>query len=153
MTPALVCAAIASIGNGVSVTVNSLTLTTKGIDPPPAQLVTGLLPALYALTGAATYEWSSDTGTETREYRVQCAVEAVEQANRQTREAQIRALIVVLRDKFAGYPHLGVDGVQSATVISDTGPVDIEDRNGVFVGFEMTIEVVEMIVRTYAANE
>jgi hypothetical protein len=153
MTPALVCAAIASIGNGVSVTVNSTTLTTVGIDPPPAQLSTALLPALYALTGAATYEWGSDTGVETREYRLQCAVEAAEQSNRATREAQIRALIVALRDKFAGYSHLGVDGVQTVTVTSDTGPVDIEDRNGVFVGFEITLEVVERIARTYAANE
>jgi hypothetical protein len=153
MTPALVCAAIASIGNGVTVTVSGVTLTTVGIDPPPAQLGTALLPALYALTGAATYEWGSDYGTETREYRLQCAVEAAEQSNRNTREAQRRALIVALRDKFAGYPHLGVDGVQMATVTSDTGPVDIEDRNGVFVGFEITIEVVEVISRTYAANE
>jgi hypothetical protein len=153
MTPALVCAAIASIGNNISVTVNSVTLTTVGIDPPPAQLNTAQLPAVYALTGASAYEWGSDYGIETREYRLQCAVEAAEQSNRATRETQVRALIVALRDQFAGYPHLGVDGVQMATVISDTGPVDIEDRNGVFVGFEITLEVIERINRTYAIGE
>lgn len=153
MTPALVGAAIASIGNGVSVTVSGVTLTTVGIDPPPAQLSTAHLPAVYGLTGAAVYEWGSDWGIETREYRIQCAVEAAEQANRAIKENQIRALIVAMRNRFAGYPHLGVDGVQTATVTSDTGPIDIEDRAGFFIGFEMTLEVVERIDRTYATGE
>jgi hypothetical protein len=153
MTPALVSAAIATIGNGVSVTVNSVTLTTVGIDPPPAQLSTAQLPAVYGLIGEASYEWRSDYGQETREYRVQCAIEAKQQSNRATRETQIRALIAALRDKFAGYPHLGVAGVLNATVIGDTGPIDIEDRGEVFIGFEMTLEVVEIISRTYAAGE
>lgn len=149
-----VAAAIASTANGTSATVGSVTLTVKGIDPPPAQISTGLLPCAYVLTGDATQEWHSDYGIETRQYRVQCAIDTVEQATRQTRESQTRALIVALRDKFAQYPNLGTAGVQNAIVVSDTGSIAIQDTpNQEYVGFEMVIEVQEYFSRTYAANE
>jgi hypothetical protein len=149
-----IAAAIASICNGTSIVVSSVTLTVNGIDPPPAQLSTAKLPCAYVLTGDAAQAWGSDWGVETRNYRIQCAVETVEQATRETRELQIRALIVALRDKLAGYPRLSTDGVLMATVISDTGPLAIADTpNNEYVGFEMIVSVQEHLSRTYAANE
>lgn len=156
-----VAAAIASICNGVSVTVNGVTLTVKGIDPPPAQLSGAKLPCVYALTGAAEYDTTSygaDVLAETRQYAVQCAVEAWEQTNRETRETWSRALIAALRDRLAQYPNLdGCAGVQSATPTGDTGATTIQDTlNGTvkdFVGFEITLQVSELISRTYAAGE
>jgi hypothetical protein len=149
-----VAAAIASICNNTSVVVSTVTLTVKGIDPPPAQISTAKLPCAYVLTGESTQDWGNDWGVETRNYRVQCAVETIEQATRETRETQIRALIVALRDKLAGYPRLGLDGVLMSTVISDTGPLAIADTpNSEYVGFELVLSVQEHLSRTYAANE
>jgi len=154
MTINTIAAAIASICNGTSVTVSSVVLTINGIDPPPAQISTAKLPCAYVLTGDGAQEWGSDYGIETRQYRVQCAVETVEQATRETRESQIRALIVALRDKLASYPRLGTDGVYTSEVISDTGSVTIADTpNSEYVGFEMVVSVREHLSRTYAANE
>ncbi len=149
-----VAAAIASTCNGTAVTVNSVVLTVKGIDPPPAQISTAKLPCAYVLTGDAQQEWHSDYGKETRNYRVQCAIDTIEQATRETRESQTRALIVALRDKIAQYPNLGVAGVLNAEVTSDTGPLAISDApNSEYVGFEMNVSVTEIFSRTYAANE
>jgi hypothetical protein len=154
MTINLVAAAIAGVCNTTSVTVSSVVLTVNGIDPPPAQISTAKLPCAYVLTGDAVQEWGSDYGIETRNYRIQCAVETIEQATRETRESQIRALIVALRDKFGQYPRLGLDGVIMAEVIGDTGPLAIQDTpNGEYVGFEMVVNVREHLSRTYAANE
>lgn len=149
-----VAAALASIANGTTVTVSSVVLTINGIDPPPAQMSTAKLPCAYVLSGEAVQEWGSDFGIETRNYKIQCVVETLEQATRETRESQIRALIVALRDKLASYPRLGTDAVLTAIVSSDTGPVAIADTpNNEYVGFEMIVSVQEHLVRTYAANE
>lgn len=149
-----VAAAIATVCNGTSVTVSSVVLTVNGIDPPPAQISTAKLPCAYVLTGDSTQAWGTDWGVETRNYRVQCAVETIEQATRETREMQIRALIVALRDKLASYPRLGTDAVLMSTVISDSGPLAIVDTpNSEYVGFEMIVSVQEHLSRTYAANE
>jgi hypothetical protein len=149
-----IAAAIASVCNGTSATVSSVVLTVKGIDPPPAQLSTGLLPLAYVLTGESEQDWGTDWGVETRRYRIQCAIDTAEQANRQTREMQTRGLIVALRDKLASYPRLGTDGVLMSTVISDTGPIIIQDSpNSEYIGFELVLSVQEHLSRTYAANE
>ncbi|HEY4720926.1 MAG TPA: hypothetical protein VII92_03715, partial [Anaerolineae bacterium] len=73
---------------------------------------------------------------------------------RETRETQIRALIVALRDKLAQYPRLGIDGVLMAEVVSDTGMTTIQDTpTAEYVGFEMIVSVQEHLSRTYATGE
>lgn len=154
MTIAAIASAIATIANGTTVTISGVTLTVTGIDPPPAQLSTAQLPAAYVLAGDGTIEWGSDYGIETRDYKLQCAVEGLEQSTRETKEAWIRALIVAMRDKLAGYPNLGAAGVQNALVTGDTGALEIQDSpSKSYVGFEMTINVTELIARTYATGE
>lgn len=157
MTVSAVPAAIATIVNGTTATVSGVTLTVKGIDPPPAQLSTAKLPCVYSLTGEAQYDFTSygaDTLLETRQYRLQCVVEAIEQTSRETRELWTRALITAIRDKLAQYPNLGTAGVLNAIPTSDTGAVIIQDApNQEYAGFEIVLQVQELIARTYAANE
>jgi hypothetical protein len=156
-----IAAAIAAICNGTAATVDSVTYTINGIDPPPAQLSTAKLPCAYTLTGEAQYDLThgADILLETRQYRVQCAIEASEQMYREKREKVTRALIVALRDKLAGYPNLrtvsgSTAGVLNAAPTGDSGPIIIQDSpNTEYVGFEMTLQVSELISRTYAALE
>lgn len=157
MAVSTVPAAIASIVNGVTATVNGVTLTVKGIDPPPAQLSTAKLPCAYVLIGDAQYDvsrYGADEIYETRNYRVQCVVEAHEQTSRETRELWTRALIAAVRNRLLRYPSLGTTGVLNAYPTSDTGPVTIQDTpNTEYVGFEITVQCNEIIARTYATGE
>ncbi len=157
-----IAAAISEITNGTAATVDTVTYTINGIDPPPSQLATAKLPCAYTLSGEAQYDTTSygaDNLLETRQYRVQCVIEASEQMYREKREKVTRALIVALRDKLAGYPNLrtvsgSTAGVLNAVPTGDSGPIAIQDTpNQEYVGFELTLQVSELISRTYAANE
>ena len=126
----------------------------SAIDPPPASIVTAQLPLLYVFTGEATYEWGDDHGVETRTYRIQVAVLPRNQATPQTREKRIRPLIAVVRDAVAARPQLGeVDGVLDAQVAGDSGPALLPEWDMQYLGFEVRVETVSIVERTYARRE
>lgn len=158
MTIATVCAALKTILDAQSVAVGSETYTVRAFDPPPAKLDTADLPACYAFTGAGTDDWQSggsDADRETRLYRVQCAVLPEGQATPELREGRCRPLIVWLRDRLASYPLLatdaaGVAGIERTLVLGDSGIVILPEWDGKFIGFEVRLQVAEVIARTYA---
>jgi len=149
MTLNLIPPAIAAIGKLVPG-------ITSSMDPPPPTINTASLPLLYALTGESDYD---DTrGSEllwvTRIYRIQVAVIPRNQATPNTRETQCRPLISAVRDTFAQYPQLGnVLGVQNARVVGDTGVALLPDWEGLYVGFEVRLEVTSVVERTYTQKE
>lgn len=130
-------------------------LTAK--DPPPKAIETAQLPCLYVFTGEATNDWSilgrDDVGVVTRMYRIQVAVVPKNQATPETRETRCRPLIEAVRNEFAKYPHLGVDGVFDAVVVGDSGPAILPEWEGKYVGFEVRLEVRSVIARSYADGE
>jgi hypothetical protein len=159
MSIATVCAAIKAILDGQTVTVGSETYTIRAFDPPPAKLDTADLPACYAFTGTASNDWPnamSDDYREARLYRVQCAVLPEGQATPELREARVRPMIVWLRDRLASYPILrtsdaSVLHVERTLVMGDSGIAILPEWDGKFIGFEVRLQVTELVTRTYAA--
>ena len=130
---------------------------TKTFSTPPGKLDTAELPALYAFTGSAAYDWSVD-GTdecqETRTYRVQVAVLTREEANPEAREKRCRPLLNLARDTFAKHRKLGnVRGVKRSIVDSDSGIVILPEYEGRFIGFEIRLKVSEGVTRSAAPGE
>lgn len=143
--------AIVVIGEGVSGI-----LTAK--DPPPAQIDTAQLPCLFVFTGEASCDWEllgdPDVGVESRTYRVQVAVVPRNQATPETRETRCRPLIGAVRDALASRPSLGgVTGVLNSVVTGDSGVAILPEYEAKFIGFEVRLEVTEIIARTYSAGE
>lgn len=151
MSIVTVCQAIQTIINA------DLASYMRAFDPPPASLDTAKLPAAWTFTGEAADDWltlGSDGDRETRLYRVQVAVLPEGQANPELREARIRPLIGYLRDCLAAHPSLGgTQYVQSATVLGDSGIALLPEYGAKFVGFELRLQVIEYLRRTYANNE
>ena len=147
MSISTVCTAIAAIAANV-----------KGItsakDPGTPKLDTAQLPALFVLTGPATYEWFGDYGIETRQYRLQVAVLPCDQGQSGQQEARCRPLLVAVRDAFAARPGLNgvldVLGVREASVMQDSGIIVLSTYDQTFWGFEVRVQVKETIGRTYA---
>lgn len=151
MTIALVCAAIAAIG-----TANKGTLgITAAEDPPPATLDTAKLPLLYTFTGPARYEeYMDDFIVEQRDYRIQVAVLPLGEASPYLREARVRPILVATRNLYFQYPTLDqVKGVQSATPQGDSGVVILPEWGQKYIGFELRLQVIEYVPRTYADKE
>lgn len=158
MTTAAVCAALKTICNGVTgVTSDAVTLTIKSYDPPPASLDSVKLPAVYVFTGGAEYDaarYGAENVEIVREYSVNCAVLAENAATPELREKHCRPLLEALRDRLLMYPSLGnVATVQQMTPISDTGVIVLPEYGGLYVGFTITIQTLEIVSRTYASNE
>ncbi len=142
-----VCAAIAAIG----ATVEGIT---AAVDPPPPKLDTAQLPALYVLTGPASYEWDGDVGYETRTFRVQVAVAALGQGAPDSLEARCRPILVAVRDAFASHPYLNrTVGVKEAILVGDSGVIVPSEEKGQFAGLEFQLRVRMLVRRTYAEYE
>ena len=125
----------------------------------PANLDTAQLPALYSLTGSATYnestmgEWFEEV---TRIYRIQVPVVPIGQANPETRESLCRPLIEKTAYTFNQYPTLGnCQGVRAngVRVLSDSGIVVLPEWGAKFVGFEIRLQVVYDVPREFAPGE
>lgn len=158
MTIATVAAALKTICNGVTgVTSDTVTLTIKAYDPPPASLDSVKLPALYVFTGAAEYDtetYGADEVGVVREYEVHCAVLAEGNATPELREKHCRPILETLRAKLLQYPSIGnVSTVQGMTPTGDGGIITLPEYGGLYVGFIITINVLELVSRTYASNE
>lgn len=155
--PEWVCAALASILDGLSVTVGALgTVTVHGINPPPPKLDSADLPAAYVLTGLATDDTDSagdDLDRETRTYAVQVAVIAGGQGTPDERETRCRPVLIAVKNKLRAYTRLGVAGIENARVINDTGIIPLPEYDGNLIGFEVRLMVTTLIARTYATNE
>ena len=158
MTIATVCAALKTICNGVTgVTSDGVSLVVKSYDPPPASMDSVKLPASYVFTGAAEFDTQSYGPEEvaiTREYEVHCAVLAENAATPELREKHCRPLLEALRTKLLQYPNLGsVATVQMMTPLSDSGVIALPEYGGLYVGFIVTINTLEIVARTYASGE
>ena len=157
MTIAAICAALKTVCNGTSgITSDSVTLTIKAYDPPPASLDSVKLPAAYVLTGAAEFDttgYGPDQIGVSREYEVNCAVLAEGNATPELREKHCRPLLDALRDKLLQYTHAGVAGLQQMPAVSDSGIVTLPEYGGLYVGFIITINTLEIVARTYASGE
>lgn len=151
MTVATVCAAIASIG-----TANKATLGIAAAeDPPPATIDTAKMPLLYTFTGPARYtEGMDDFVIEQRDYRIQVAVLPLGEASPYLREARVRPILVATRDLYFSYPTLDqVARVQAATPQGDSGVVILPEWGQKYIGFELRLQVIEYVPRTYADKE
>ena len=158
MTIATVCAALKTICNGVTgVTTDGVSLVVKSYDPPPASMDSVKLPASYVFTGAAEFDtlaYGPEEVAITREYEVHCAVLAENAATPELREKHCRPLLEALRTKLLQYPNLGsVATVQMMTPLSDSGVIALPEYGGLYVGFIVTINTLEIVARTYASGE
>ena len=157
MTIATICAALKTVCNGTSgITADSVTLTIKAYDPPPASLDSVKLPASYVFTGAAEFDtdtYGSDQIGVSREYEVHCAVLAEGNATPELREKHCRPLLDALRDKLLQDTNAGVAGLQQMPAVSDSGIVTLPEYGGLYVGFVITINTLEIVARTYATGE
>lgn len=125
----------------------------------PEKLDTAELPALYALTGQATYNESimGELYEEvTRVYRVQVPVMAIGQANPQDRESLCQPLIEKVVTKFQSYPTLNncpfvrANGVR---VLSDSGVVVLPEWGAKYVGFEVRLQIIYDYPREFSPGE
>ncbi len=157
MTIAAICAALKTVCNSTSgITADSVTLTIKAYDPPPASLDSVKLPASYVFTGAAEFDtdtYGPDQIGVSREYEVHCAVLAEGNATPELREKHCRPLLDALRDKLLQYTNAGVAGLQQMPAVSDSGIVTLPEYGGLYVGFVITINTLEIVARTYATGE
>lgn len=157
MTIESVRAGVAAIVAAMSsVTVGAVSYTLRGHNPPPGKLDTADLPAVYTLTGAATDDFQSggsDSDRETRVYRVQVAVLPVGQGTPAERETRCAPILVAVKDALRARPHLGVAFVERAVVLGDSGIVILPEFDGAFIGFEIRLQVTELLGRTYADLE
>jgi len=148
MSLTTICSAIKTIGAAISG-------ITAAIDPPPAGLVSAQMPALYVFSGPATTDWASqgdEGGVETRLYRVRVAIAPEAEATPPLLETRIRTLLPAVRDAFAARPSLGSTvGVVEARVLGDSGPIALPEYNA--VGFELRLEVQDLLLRTFASGE
>lgn len=151
MSVATVCAAIAALANTNKVTLGIAIAK----DPPPPDLDTASLPCLYTFTGPATYqEFADDFITETRLYRIQVAVLTQGEASPKLREERTRPILIATRNLYFSYPQLdSVTSVQSATPLGDSGVVLLPEWGQKFIGFELRLQVVEYVPRTYGSGE
>lgn len=157
MTIFTVAAAIAAIAQALPPVVIStnVSLSFHASDPLPPKIDTAEMPLVYTLTGAATD--SSDAGEdfdrETRLYLVQCAVLKVGQGTPDERETRGRPLLIALKDALKAAPHLGTAFVEQARVLGDSGIVVLNEYDGLNIGFQISVSVIERVPRLYADNE
>ncbi len=135
----------------------SVSGVTEAYDPPPANLNSDLLPALYAFTGGASYDESA-LGPKmvdvTREIRVQVAVIPTGQGDPNTREKDFRPLIDATVSAYQQHPALKkLARVRKASVLSDTGVVILPEWGMKYIGFEIRLRVVTTEPRTIAQGE
>jgi len=152
--------ALASIAAQVTDDDDNLVLVTTHTSPP-AKLDRAELPAAIVTAGQARYD-SASSGAgfyqEERQYRVQIIAQMIASSTPAEIEAQAEALIPLFVDAYMARPSLGLgigddDGpsVQSA-IVSDSGVIELVSGT-TYVGFELSLVVVEFHDRRYAPGE
>jgi len=147
-----ICAHIAEISAEIS------GINAKGVfDPPPANLNTADLPAVFVWTGTATHNESvmgENFVETTRRFYLQVAVIPTGQGDPNTRETLVRPLLdsalAVLRKHVS---LKGLEWVEKIMVGSDSGIIILPEYGGKFIGFEIPIDVIYFALRSYASNE
>lgn len=126
-------------------------------DPPPPNLESGALPALYVFTGSATHNDAAlgpNLVQVTRTLRVQVAVIPTGAGDPKTRESACRPLLDAVMAAYWKHPHLNQTArVRSARVVSDSGVVLLPEWGMRFIGFEVRVEVVTIEPRAIAKGE
>ncbi len=156
MSIATVCAALKTILDAVTATTaDGVALNINAYDPPPPNTDSVRFPAAYIVEGGAvySYDYGADEVLETREYEIRCAIGAEATTNMATRAKHVRALLPAVIAQLLKYPNLGIAGVQEQHPNADSGEITLPDYGGVNIGFTVTIQVQELIARTYAAGE
>ena len=116
---------------------------TAGFYPPPPQLDTVSLPAVFAFTGSGSYKLDeTEIFQVTRIFRVQVACLPTGQGNPKDREEQIPPLIVNVAHALNAkqYTH-HLDFVEEIRVVNDSGLVILPEWGAKFIGFELQVEV------------
>jgi hypothetical protein len=148
----LLCAKLATIGAAIP---HQPAVT--AYDPPPAGLKTANLPALFVYTGAASHnegEMGENFISTTRRFYVQIAVIPTGQGDPNTREKSVRPLLEAALAHFHQYPHFSdISFVERVTVASDSGISILPEYGGIFIGFEIPIDIKYFLARTYATGE
>jgi hypothetical protein len=157
MSTETVPAAIVTIANAMpALTIDGESRKVRGINPLPATWPTAHFPGLYVLTGAATDDEESagdDQVRETRLYRLQVPFMAAGGGTPDERETRGRPLLTAVKAWFRKYPHLGTAHVESARVLGDSGIVILPEYDGANIGFEIRLQVTELVDREYADLE
>lgn len=130
---------------------------TTAYDPPPGSIPSADLPALYVFTGGGTHSESSlgpNVMLVKRVYRVQVAVLPIGQGKPSTRETSIRPLLDNTIAHFRKHPTLGKTArVRAARVASDSGIVILPEWSGIYIGFEIRLEVATIEPRDFSPGE
>ena len=147
-----ICAHLAEIGAEIS------GINPHGVfDPPPANLNTADLPAVFIWTGTATHNEGSlgeNLIESTRRFYLQVAVIPTGQGDPNTREALVRPLIEATLTTLRQHPKLkGMEWVEKLTAGSDSGVILLPEYGGKFIGFEIPLDITYIALRTYASNE
>jgi len=147
-----ICAKIAQIGAEISgINLNGV------FDPPPANIQTANLPAMFTWTGNAQHnesELGEDFIETTRRFYVQIAVIPTGQGDPNTREKLVRPLIEAALAAFRKHPKLiGLKWIEKVVVGSDSGVIILPEYGGKFIGVEIPLDVVYIQPRSYAPNE
>ncbi len=145
-----ICAQIATVGRGI-------TGIGTVFDPPPPNLETSSLPAMFTWTGTGTHSESAlgeDFIETTRRFYVQVAVISTGQGNPATRETLARPLIEATLAALRKHPRLaGLDWIERAVIGSDSGVIILPEYGGKYIGFEVPVDITYITPRVYAANE
>ncbi len=147
-----ICAKIALIGADIS------GINQSGVfDPPPANLNTADLPALFVWTGTASHDESilgENFVDTTRRFYLQVAVIPLGQGDPNTRETLVRPLLDSALTVFRQHTSLkGLEFVENVSVGSDSGVIILPEYGGKFIGFEIPIDVKYFALRDHAPNE
>lgn len=134
-----ISAQIATIGAGIT------GINAHGVfNPPPANLQSADLPALFTWTGSASHgDGLGEHFVETtRRFYVQVAVISTGQGDPNTREALARPLMEATLAQFRKYTRFSsIDWVERVKVVSDSGIIILPEYGGKYIGFEIALDV------------
>jgi hypothetical protein len=143
-----VVAAILNVARGVSLIVTA-------VDPPPPTILPGMLPCAFVITGKADdTEDNADYTIEIRQYHLRVAILQTGEASPYDRESKCRDILDAVKVAFRSAPGLGgTRWVQRCSVLSDSGIGILPEYEEGFVGFEVILEVLVYVPRTYRSGE
>lgn len=144
--------AIAAIGKNIEG-------ITSAFDPPPDVIDATDLPCILSWMGRAT-DNDTDGGnyvaTETRSFRIWCAVMARGQGMDSEAEQLCRKLIPLVKAAYRSRKSLyesglfeGVDWLQDTRVTGDSGPAQLREYDAKFLGFEVYLDAIYYAEKEY----
>ena len=123
----------------------------------PLSLPASDLPAFVNFAGQATHDWriaGSDTDSETRLYLLRLYIAPLTTGTPGEIERLCEPFLTSVRDTFAARPSLErLNGVQSAVLLGDGGPVVMQYGGTQYIGVEFKLQVTELVEVIYADYE